>query len=167
MAGGKFTEEKLNHVLEMILRLLNDKEVDNWFIGYGTLLGIIRNDSCIENDDDIDILIDVKQKSKIEQIITENRFSYTLKKDMFAKIKVGADLPTIDFYYCHVNDEGDFHDVWEKVVWSKTTPLIKRDWKDTILYIPQNYETKLIGRYGETWKIPKQWKGVKPKKTRL
>ena len=28
--------------------------INNWFIAYGTLLGIVRNNNCINYDDDID-----------------------------------------------------------------------------------------------------------------
>jgi phosphorylcholine metabolism protein LicD len=42
----------------MIVNLLISMKIENWFIGYGTLLGIIRDESCIEGDDDIDIIVD-------------------------------------------------------------------------------------------------------------
>ena len=53
--GNNNSQEKLNNTLIKITNLLNENNIHDWFIGYGTLLGIVREDSCIENDDDIDI----------------------------------------------------------------------------------------------------------------
>ena len=41
-----------------IVTLLNDNNIDKWFVCYGTLLGLVRENSCIDNDDDIDIIIE-------------------------------------------------------------------------------------------------------------
>lgn len=35
-----------------------------------------------------------------------------------------------------IDDNGNFKDEWEKVVWS--------NWKDLILYLPNNYKQKII-----------------------
>jgi len=49
------------------------------------------------------------------------------------------------------------------VTWSNChTPdkkLITYKWKDVTLYLPNNYENKLIRRYGPDWKTPKDTKG--------
>ena len=47
----------LNNGLKQIVKDLDEYKINNWFIGYGTLLGIVINNSCINNDD-IDIIID-------------------------------------------------------------------------------------------------------------
>ena len=52
-AGDKFTKDKLNNILIRIVSLLHQNKLKNWFIGYGTLLGITRKNSCIDYDDDI------------------------------------------------------------------------------------------------------------------
>ena len=58
MGGVPCNKNDLNKTLKYITNLLNKYNIKNWFIAYGTLLGIIRNDSCIDKDDDIDILVD-------------------------------------------------------------------------------------------------------------
>ena len=65
MVGKKQTSEKLNNTLTEIVKILNANNIANWFIGYGTLLGIVRNRACINNDDDIDILIDKENYSTL------------------------------------------------------------------------------------------------------
>ena len=55
MAGKKETSVKLNKTLLFLITLLNDNNIKNWFVCYGTLLGLVRENSCIDNDDDIDM----------------------------------------------------------------------------------------------------------------
>ena len=50
MTGNQNDRKKLNNTLLYITKLLNEANIKNWFIGYGTLLGIIREKSCIHND---------------------------------------------------------------------------------------------------------------------
>ena len=56
MAGISESKDKLNSSLIKISKILNKNKFDQWFIAYGTLLGIVRNNSCIDGDDDIDIM---------------------------------------------------------------------------------------------------------------
>lgn len=174
MAGGKTESYKLNNTLIKICKILNKINLSDWFIGYGTLLGIIRNNSCIENDDDIDILCNKNDYDIIKNELGNNGFSFTNKfgiknsKDILKTCDT-SEYCSVDFYMCDVDkNTGNFNDKWERVVWSncytENGNLIKKEWNDVILYIPNNYESKLIGRYGEEWRVPMQSKGVKPKK---
>ena len=54
MAGSKSTATNLNKSLYYICSLLlKNLPKNSWFIGYGTLLGMVRSGSCIDGDDDI------------------------------------------------------------------------------------------------------------------
>ena len=166
--GNKNSSEKLNKSLVFISNLLNDNNIKNWFIGYGTLLGIIRDDSCIDGDDDIDIICDLKDYNKIK-LLLENNLPSELKmvKKNFIKTQETNDLSSVDFYMANVDTLGNFNDTWEKVIWSdcyKNNKLIKKQWNSITLNIPNNYETKLINRYGENWRIKQNNKGPKPRK---
>ena len=44
--GSPQTKSLLNKTLLYIISLLKLYEVTDWFLGYGTLLGIVRNNSC-------------------------------------------------------------------------------------------------------------------------
>ena len=70
MAGKKETSEKLNKTLLFLISLLNNNNIKEWFVCYGTLLGLVRENSCIDNDDDIDIII---EKSNYD-IIKKNTY---------------------------------------------------------------------------------------------
>ena len=55
MAGKKLPANVLNNTLLAIIKLLNDNNINRWFVCYGTLLGLVRENSCIDNDDNITI----------------------------------------------------------------------------------------------------------------
>ena len=131
------------------------------------MLGIARNDSCIENDDDIDILIDIKHKDQLNTIFKNKGFKFLYDKKTFYKIEIESTKPTIDFYFCTTIENGDFYDHWENVTWTNTKPFIQKKWNDVVLFLPNNYEAKLVGRYGTDWKIPQHSKGIFPRKTKL
>ena len=176
MTGIKHTSKHLNNTLTFIVNLLHTHGIHNWFVGYGTLLGIVRNNSCIDGDDDVDIIIDKKYYQQIIDILSKNNietwnpvqfgpgFKYNIIKTFDSD-----NLASVDFYLADVNENGDFHDTWESVIWSKCITDNKRfiyyDWNGTVLHIPNNYETKLINRYGETWQTPQNSKGPEPRKT--
>jgi phosphorylcholine metabolism protein LicD len=163
MAGKEHTENQLNTILIAIIKLLHSYKATNWFIAYGTLLGIVRNNSCIDKDDDVDIIIDIQQKDLLKQIIKENNFKYMINANNFMKIELERGMPTVDFYLANVDNNGNFNDTWTKVVWSNVYDLHEKEWNNLILYMPNNYETKLENRYGD-WKIPKKSKGLNPQK---
>ena len=74
MSGSEVSKIKLNNTLRMISRLLISNEFNHWFIAYGTLLGIVRNNSCIDGDDDIDIICDIKDYDIVKGILLKEKF---------------------------------------------------------------------------------------------
>ena len=170
----RISSEKLNKTLLKIIKILNDNDINNWFIGYGTLLGIIREKSCINGDDDVDIIIDKKHFDKVEELLIENNFQVNydggpkLKKARAEKkilnTKNTNKYSQVDFYMSIVDKEGNFEDLWENIVWSKCyndkNELIEYIWNENKLYLPNNYKKKLANYYGEDWEIPKKYKGA-------
>ena len=157
-AGKKQNKTTLNNTLLIIADLLNKNKIKDWFIGYGTLLGIVRNNSCIENDDDIDIIINNIYTKKIIKIFIKNNFK-VYKNDLpnFLRIEKN-NLAPVDFYLCNVIED-DFHDNHENTIWKNCKPINYYKWNGGILNIPNNPEIKLKNRYGEDWKIPQNSKG--------
>jgi hypothetical protein len=49
MSGRPIDQEKLNNTLEKVCEILNKHNIHDWFISFGTLLGIIRENSRIES----------------------------------------------------------------------------------------------------------------------
>ena len=180
MAGEKQSKEKLNHTLLFIVELLKKNNITNWFLGYGTLLGIVRDNSCIDNDDDIDIIIDKKYYDTLKKILTSIDFEIldidtktrgpvkdknkktAIITNKILKTKNTEKYTSIDFYMSEVNEKGDFYDSWERTRWNKCynekNELIKQEWNGNIVQFPFNYKIKLFHRYGSDWRIPKNSK---------
>jgi hypothetical protein len=165
MTGNKETATKLNHTLAFLVQLLYNNNIDNWFISYGTLLGITRNNSCIENDDDIDIIIDIKYYNLVLNIFKSNNIKIELEKKHILKTISTNTFASADFYFSNYDSTThNFNDVWNNVVWTCCKDdkhnFIQKEWNELLLNIPLNYEEKLIKRYGNDWKTPKNYKGV-------
>ena len=172
MAGNSNDKELLNNTLLFIIKLLNQNNIPNWFIGYGTLLVIIRENSCIDGDDDVDIVMDHNNYDIVKQLLIDNgitlEYGYGIRNSKYIiKTKPTDKYCSVDFYMA-ILDKGNFNDIWEKVLWTNcyndNNVLIKYNWNNETLYLPNNYETKLINRYGENWKIPQNTKGPTPRK---
>jgi hypothetical protein len=175
MGGNRHTQQDLNNTLKFILKLLNDNDIQNWFIGYGTLLGIIRDNSCINGDDDVDIVINGINYDKMKEILIDNGFIIEYEMNIgesrkILKTKDNDKYCSVDFYMAEVDVNGNFNDQWEHVIWSNcydinTNKLIEHVWENHKLFLPFNYETKLLNRYGETWRTPLNTKGPYPPKS--
>lgn len=175
MSGSKSSKEKLNFSLLKIANILNNNNFDKWFLVYGTLLGIVRNKSCIDGDDDIDIMCDINDYQKLKDILDKEGFEfdygYGINESKFIiKTKESRDLVSIDFYMAIADKKGNFNDLWEKVIWSNcyvkdTEKFLKINWQNTTLNLPNDYLKKIKKRYGFFWRIP-QKKNTKYKKNR-
>jgi phosphorylcholine metabolism protein LicD len=172
-AGGQSeSNEKLNKTLIFITKLLNKHNIQNWFISYGTLLGIIRNNSCIDNDDDIDISCNADDYDNIKKILIQNELQIVTNDIRMGrkilKTKSNNKFASIDFYMCKIDNRSNFVDTWDGSIWSNcytsNNKLIEFKWNDTILYLPNNFKEKIKRRYGDDWEIPNlNSKGVEPR----
>lgn len=178
MAGKKYHVDIINNTLKKMITLLFENGIDDWFIAYGTLLGIIRNNSCIDGDDDVDIIINITHYEKLKEILIKNGFiieyGYGINNsNNILKTKETDEYCSVDFYCATVDTNGNFIDKWEKVIWTlcyqdvASKNFIQKEWNGLTLNIPNNYINKLIGRYGGNWQIPQQSKGVQPRKKLL
>ena len=162
MAGIRTDKEKLNRTLEIVASILREENINDWFIFFGTLLGIIREDSCIEGDDDLDIMINCDYQ-QLRNVFEKRGFvfmqgKYGIKNpDKILKSEPTQEFGSIDFYMCNVNELGDFHTPWHGVIATNSyidinqKSLEKLAWNNTALNIPNNYKEKLTNMYGD-WK---------------
>ncbi|MGA0242323.1 MAG: LicD family protein [Candidatus Marinamargulisbacteria bacterium] len=77
-----------------------------YFVFFGTLLGITRNGKIIENDDDIDIYINIKDRKKLIDTLILNNYNICLDKypnttDTFLQVAIKKEnyITLIDFYF--------------------------------------------------------------------
>jgi phosphorylcholine metabolism protein LicD len=163
MSGTHTDKEKLNLTLEKVCSILNENNVNNWFIFFGTLLGIVRENSCIEGDNDLDIMIHYDYQ-KLRAILEKEGFKFTYgygirRSKKILKTEACDKYGSIDFYMCNTNEFGDFHTPWHGVISTDSyidinnKSFIKFPWNNTVLNMPNNYEQKLINMYGD-WKTP-------------
>jgi len=159
MTGIARNTAQLDKHLKLMCDRFHSFNFQNWFIGYGTLLGIVRDGHCIEGDDDIDILIDAKEIDQVRALVSalcsSNDYETLIdKKGKF--LQITNQESQIDFYFCEVDKQGNFFDKHEKVTWTKcfdnngTIPTI--NWEGVRLNVPQDSKTKVLHRYGEHWK---------------
>lgn len=174
MVGQKLPKTILNDTLIHICKLLNSKDVKDWFICYGTLLGIVRENGCIDNDDDIDIIMSEKHYDVVKKLLIENGFEIltdspindstnilkTKVKIEDGKIKYGS----IDIYMSSIQNEEDTLDKWNNLLikdcfFNKTEKTyISKQWEGVTLYLPNNYIRILANRYGRQWEIKRDVK---------
>lgn len=168
MAGKRESSEKLNKTLLYIITLLNDNNISNWFVCYGTLLGLVRENSCIDKDDDIDIIIEKSNYDIVKKILTENKFNFDYNygirnSKLIIKTKRTSDYASIDIYMGEFNNK-NVRDLWNKLTIkdcfldTENTKFIEKKWNEQTVYYPNNYERILINRYGKDWKIKKNKK---------
>ena len=134
-SGDKFSKEKLNYVLLNIIKDLHEYDIKNWFIAYGTLLGIVRQNSCIDQDDDIDIIISNSESDKLTRLIRDKQYNYykNYNRSNFKKIILKEEYPTVDFYIISEQNYGNYNDTWEGLTWKNVYPFLKKKWHDVTL----------------------------------
>jgi hypothetical protein len=169
MTGQKCTRDVLNNTLLYIIKLLNKYDIKNWFICYGTLLGIVRENNCIDGDDDIDIIVHKNYYDKIKEILISNGFNleYALginNSKNIIKTKESEGFSSIDIYMSEIDDNGNCIDLWNRLLLTdcyvnkEEKNFIEKIWNGEKLYIPNNYIKKLVNRYGKDWEIKKDEK---------
>lgn len=180
MAGTKQPRAKLTKTLLKIVALLKEANVNTWFITYGTLLGIVRGNECIDGDDDIDIICDIQDREVVAHIFHTNGFAVirgdpswlgdratpeTAIERAKAFLRIESDeYAPVDFSLASVSEDGTYHDIWDDIVWhtchQDNGQLVQKEWKGCILQLPTRVESRLEGIYGPTWHIPqvtKEW----------
>ena len=163
MAGTTTDKEKLNHTLKFVANVLHEENINDWFIFFGTLLGIVRENSCVEGDNDLDIMINCDYQ-QLRNVFEKKGFIFTSNfginnSKTILKSEPTEEFGSFDFYMCNVNEFGDFHTPWHGVISTNSyidvnnKLLINFLWNDIILNVPNNYEQKLSNMYGD-WKTP-------------
>jgi phosphorylcholine metabolism protein LicD len=169
MVGCKYSASILNKTLLTILHLLNINKIDKWFICYGTLLGMVRNSSCIDDDDDIDIILDCSHYDTVKKILLDNNFNVmdnysSLKLDRnILKTEQNDEYASIDIYMADL-EKDCVVDKWNKLkimdcyLDKSNFTFIEKLYCDEKIYYPNNYERILLNRYGSDWMIEQKIK---------
>jgi hypothetical protein len=160
MAGERTDKEKINHTLEKVCDILNENNINDWFIFFGTLLGIVRENSCIQGDNDLDIMIN-HDYQEVRLTFEQEGFEFVphIRKnkpfgELLLKSRSTAEFSSFDFYFCEVTDR-DYYTPWHKAKAINCQPLDKQSWRSTTLNLPNDYMNKIVSMYGKDWRIPR------------
>ena len=142
------------------------------FIFFGTLLGVVRDKSLIEGDDDIDFYVNIKDKDKLLQILTDENINVDLtlpmnKSGYFIQVyrKINGKTLTIDFYFYETNIEKNYIiERWNleggthiqskhlKIPENFIYPIKQINFKGKQISIPAKEELICEFIYGKNWK---------------
>lgn len=142
-------------------------------IFYGTLLGIVRENSIIKNDDDIDLLVDYRFKKKLLNDIKKVKkfkINEEISDKYFVQIffKVDKIMIFIDLYFYTNNKNNNFiidrHNFFGNIsnkffflhIPKKLFFPIKRNIKFKSIYMPNKDFALCKFLYGKDWNIPQK-----------
>ena len=156
MSGKGTDSEKLNFTLEKVCSILNENNINDWFIFFGTLLGIVRENICIDGDDDLDIMINCDYQ-KLRSTFEQEGFTFTSDfsindSNQILKTKPCDKYASFDFYMCEAQDKNYFTP-WQNVEVQNVEIEVK-EWRSARINLPKNPETLLEKMYGSTWRTP-------------
>ena len=151
-----------------ISKILNRVE---YFICYGTLLGLTRDNKIIFGDDDVDLLINYKHKNKVLKKMHLNK-SFKINKKVSNKFfiqfvkKETNSYSFVDFYFYinktnnnYIIEKHNFLSNFKDPKFSIHFPKkfifpIKSDKTFSSILLPSKPEKLCQFLYGEDWKIP-------------
>ena len=155
--------------LVFISKIIKDLE---YFVFFGTLLGLVREKNIIKNDDDIDIYINIKDRNKLIKILKKNSvyadLNLSVNKTRYflqAYRKINNKNAVIDFYfyenkpnYSYIIEKWNFEampgDPSKHLRIPKifTHPIKEASFKSHVIKLPSQPEYLCEFLYGRNWK---------------
>ena len=144
------------------IHTFNICDIDYW-VDFGTLLGIIRENDIILGDNDVDICVvespELHEKMKMAKYILEKKGYKVIKEDWDAYRVRKYRYPYADIYINKINREkniyngaeGDKSDISIDYIEPKSIVT----WKNVDVKCPSKIDETLVYRYGSDWKTPR------------
>jgi len=152
-----------------LLKEMFDKNSISFRLGYGTLLGAVRDNDFITWDNDIDLLFDKEDKPKVMDCLPElfklGFVERGLRENFWRINRKGERIDIYFFSQTNILDKlrdlvvckyGAFCVYIDKFYWDDST-TIKFLEKDFLVF--KEYEQWLTKCYGADWRVPQVKKG--------
>lgn len=155
MAGKVKTRKILSELLEYLYKIFLEADIE-FIIFYGTLLGLVRENDFIKDDDDIDILVDKKNFSKIISLINTLKIKIGVSNNDIIQLFMPNGNGPIDIYFYEFHQD-DTLIRWDGyLLFSKTDifPLKKITFNNVLVNIPYNSNKILTEIYGINYLVP-------------
>lgn len=148
-----------------------------YFVDFGTLLGVIREGDFLKHDDDIDITIcspDINSHFVVDLLLKEG-FSFIHSLEYKGKSRIVAldyKGTSVDFYFRELSDDGSVYwrygayfnpkenypsQEWNnciRISYPLTLQCKRWQFKDMKISVPTDPEEHLVFEYGEGWRVP-------------
>ena len=161
--GVYITRSILRKMAIDIIDTFNICDIDYW-VDFGTLLGIIREEDIILGDLDVDICVvespELHEKMKMAKSILEKK-GYKVNKEIWDAYRVRKyRYPYADIYINKRNRkeniyngvEGEKSDI--SIDYIEPKSIVK--WKNVDVKCPSKINETLVYRYGSDWRTPKK-----------
>ena len=159
MAGVSESSENLNMALYNAVSILDELDCE-WFVFYGTLLGLVRDGFCIDGDDDVDIMVNCDM-NRLGVLLHKHGFR-TNPRDRGDILKTYRNrlqnFASVDFYFCLVEGNDWFATIDRN--WVRDVKIEQIDFEDRQIYVPDRREERLEQMYGPDWTTPIRGKKV-------
>jgi hypothetical protein len=161
----------LRNLATDVCKTLNKHNVDYW-VDFGTLLGIVREKDIILNDEDVDVVIvdssSLKNQMKLVMSDLEKLGYFCKKEETWDAYRV---YTTFGFYVdMYINKKDDEKEIYlgstgetSNISYCLIGNPIFIKWNEIDVRVPENTHDVLVFRYGEDYMIPKNgFKGRNP-----
>ena len=95
--GNKKSPSQLSYIFNTFVPMFQEYNIPvNIF--YGTLLGYVRENNFIDNDDDIDIILPIYYREKVLKLISDKKLQINVINEYFIQI-VTNNIGPFDIYF--------------------------------------------------------------------
>ncbi len=152
----KYMQKNLRHILRQVTSSLNDNNIEYW-VDFGTLLGLHRDGDIIMGDNDCDICIWEKDREKVKPVLLDiclKTKNFTFKEYDGGSFKIFYHYPYVTSIIIHCDIYG------AKVDENNIENILIPDSPVTPKYLLEEFETVELPFHNSTIVVrqPSKWK---------
>jgi len=153
--GVKTINKKIAKKNLIDFKKIMEKNNIEFILGYGSLLGAIRENDFISYDEDVDVLILDKNKKKfLESLFDLIDIGFEVGRYDGELLSIMRNGEYIDIYFFRKGTLGYLINKGDKVKEKFLYETMKYEFLGEVFTIPKDYEGYLKYYYGNNWRIP-------------